>query len=145
MNHPQIVEIANAQNSISVAADLNFQFLQHCAQHPTPQEFKTRLEIKGTQISVSGFGHTATAEARLIRTENGMYAAEYVFSAPLGEKSVEVWRCYVVSNGCLAADPSAQVIICDYNNAYIAKYICGPILLGILGSSLLAPAPREGA
>ena len=144
MNHQQIVEIANAKNALSVLNDLNGRFLEGCTKNATSQEFQTRLEVSGSSIRIDCFGHVATADSRFVRTSTGEFAAEYVFNIPQGLSRAEVWRCYVTANGKLAQDPSGQVTFCDYNNSYIAKHICGPVLLGALHSKIFAAAPGEG-
>ncbi len=144
MNYQQISELAIAKNALTLLSDLNDRFLEGCTKNQTSQEFQTRLEVSGSSIRIDCFGHEATADSRLVRAPTGEFAAEYVFNIRHGESRVEVWRCYVTSNGKLAQDPNAQVTFCDYNNSYVANHICGPVLLGALQSKIFAVAPGEG-
>jgi len=141
VNHQQIAEIANAKNALSALSDLNDRFLEGCTKNPTSPQLPTRLEVSGSSIRIDCFGHEATADSRFVRTPTGEFAAEYVFNILHGESRVEVWRCYVTANGSIAQDPSAQVTFCDYNNSYVAKHICGPVLLGALHSKIFSVAP----
>ena len=144
MNQQQITEIANAKYALSALSDLNDRFLEGCTKNPTSPQFPTLLEVSGSIIRIDCFGHEATADSRFVRAPTGEFAAEYVFNICHGESRVEVWRCYVTSNGKLAQDPSAQVTFCDYNNSNVAEHICGPVLLGALNSKIFAVAPGEG-
>jgi len=144
MNQQEVIEVANANNSLSVTRDLNSNFLVQCAKNGTPQEFATAIEVADQSISISVFGHTARANARFVRTPNGSFSAEYVFRVPMGETAIEVYRFYLTSNGRVAEDVQGQSTICDYDNLYIARHICGRVLLGTLRSRLFSEAPREG-
>ncbi|CAM4136869.1 hypothetical protein [Roseateles saccharophilus] len=144
MNHQQIVEIANATNRLGAAADLNQRFLAHCASNATPQEFNTQLQVNDSQITIQSFGYMASAACRFVRASDGRFAAEYVFRVPFEDKQVEIWRCYLSADGRIVEDLSGKDPVCDYDNAYIAKHICGRVMLGVLRSALFASSGHEG-
>lgn len=145
MNHQQIVEIANAKKSLSVATDFNQRFLSHCESNATPQELATQLQVVGSQISIQSFGYLASAVCRFVRAPEGGFAAEYIFRVPFNDEQLEVWRCYLSTNGRIVEDLNGSDSVCDYNNTYIAKHICGRVLLGVLRSAVFAASGRDGA
>jgi hypothetical protein len=141
MNHQDIVALANAKNALDAMEEKNLLFLQHCNRNGTPSDIQTRLDVSGITLRVDCFGKMAEATCRYVRTVAGGFAAEYVFRIAHGDTSVEAWRCYVTSNARLATDPEGQVTICDCDNSYIAKHICGSVLQGVLQSSAFAVSP----
>jgi hypothetical protein len=144
MNLQEVIKVANANNSLSVARDLNSNFLAHCAKNGTQQEFATAIEVSEQSLSIAAFGYKARANARHVRTSDGRFSTEYVFRVRTGETETEVSRFYLTTDGRVAEDVQGQTAICDYNNLYLAKHICGRVLLGTLRSSLFAASSREG-
>ena len=140
MNPQDIVNISNNKSRLEAILELNKTFLEWVSSHSVPQELPSKVQVDQGTLSVSGFGFAATAAARPVRMTTGAFAIEYVFFVHDGEEKIEVSRFYLTDNGRLAADESTSNIgLTDFNNTYIAKFICGRVLLGILSSKLLAP------
>lgn len=139
MQHADLITIANAANALRILQDLNKQFLAHAQANPSPADVPTALQVGENSISIECFGHLATAAPRAVRAAGDAFLMEYVLSAPFGDERVEVTRFYLSQNGQLLESPSAQRSICDFNNSYVAKHLCGRALLGALASALMQP------
>jgi hypothetical protein len=144
MNHQQVIQISKANNSLATLDSLNIRFLKHCADNATPQDLPTKLEINGHTISINAFGSTVSATGRHVRFEADEFSTEYVFSIKVDEQNVEIWRCYLTSNGKLVKDLAAQSVICDFDNHYVAKHLCGNAMLGVLQSKAFLPTANVG-
>lgn len=146
MNHPQLIEIANAKNQIDAANAMNESFLAHARAHSLPQDVPSKLEFSDQAIQVQAFGYIAEAIPRVVRAEDGGFYVEYVFYVRSEQEPQEVFRFYLTSSGrlveSLGTDASAS--ICDVNNPYIAKHLCGRVMLGILRSPLFLPLTKQG-
>lgn len=145
MNHQQLIQISKARSALATIEPMNAAFLKHCSENSTPQEFPTKLEVDGKSISINAFGMPAVATGRYVLVDTSEFMTEYVFSIAIEGEPVEVWRCYLSSNGNLLQDLETQSTICDYNNSYIAKHLCGNVLLGVLQSTAFVPAAKAGA
>ena len=143
MQHTDIITIANAKAALDRIISLNKQFLQHATAHQVPHDIQAALEVTQERIAIDCFGHLATATPRPVRTSNDLYCMEYVFIVQHGDQAVEVTRFYLSEHGQILESPSAQRSVCDFNNAQIARHLCGRALLGTLTSLLLAPAPAR--
>ncbi len=143
MNHQQIDEIVKVKEKFKRLGQINDEFLKSCSKYAEAEELDAQLVVTGSTIEIDCFGQMAKADSRFVRTQQGDLAAEYVFNITQGESRVEVWRCYVTETRRLAKDPSALDTICDYNNAIIARHICGPVLRGALNSKVFATTESE--
>lgn len=143
MNYQQIDEIVKVKEKLKRLAQINDEFLETCSKYAESKELDARLHVTDATIEIDCFGQMAKADCRFVRTQQGDLAAEYVFNITQGESRVEVWRCYVTATGRLAQDPTALYTFCDYNNAIIARHICGPVLLGALNSKVFAATDSE--
>lgn len=139
MQHADLTKIASAARAFQQIEDLNQQFLAHAAANSTPVNVPSSLQVTSDEIAISCFGHLAKAKPRVVSNGDGVYLMEYVFTAPLESDSVEVFRFYLSQHGHLLESPSAQNAICDFNNSYLARNLCGRALLGTLSSALLRP------
>ena len=140
MNPQDIVNISNSKSRLDAILELNKTFLEWVSSHSAPQDLPSKVQVAHDTLSVDGFGFAATAAARPVKMTAGAFAIEYVFFVGSGEDRIEVSRFYLTDNGRLAADEKTSDIgLTDFNNTYIAKFICGRVLLGILSSKLLAP------
>jgi hypothetical protein len=145
MNHENsIVRIANAKTAIDTIEHIVGQFLANCQKNAAPREFTTKLEVAKKSISINAFGHIANAMGRTVNAAPGEFAQEYIFRVDHGGQALEVWRCYLMSNGKLVANLETKDYICDYNEQYVAKHICGPVLIGVLNSSVYTPQAVVG-
>jgi hypothetical protein len=142
MNSNSVAELANAKSNLESTTELNQRFLDFALIRSSPAGIATKLEVLDQKLVISGFGRTAEATARAVRLPGTDFAMEYAFLVKDGESNVEVWRFYLTPVGQVAETLDDPASICDFNNDYIAKHICGRVLLGILQSPLFAPSPR---
>jgi hypothetical protein len=147
MNQGQLIEIHNANNRITSVSDLNNSFLEIAKAQPAPIDIPSKLEFKNQSILVKFAGHTAEAVPRLVKTLDGDFAYEYVFIVQHrdmdGDREVEVWRFYFLSGGRLTESLADQNPICDFDNNYVAKILCGRVLSGMLNSDLFNMRPKQ--
>jgi hypothetical protein len=136
MQPVQIANLRNTADSLQRLWDLNKKFLAHATAHSTTAELSSALQVSGNSICIDCFGHLASATSRAVRDGVNSYLIEYAFLASIDGESVEVTRFYLSENGRLLDAPQAANAICDYNNTYVAKHICGLALLGALASPL---------
>ncbi len=139
MNPQEFVEISNANNSFESIVELNKSFIEWVINHAEPQNVPSKVSVDQGTFSVAGFGFTAKAVPRAIRLTTGAFAMEFVFLVDTENDEVEVSRFYLTDAGKLVADANnLNSTLADYNNIYIAKFICGKVLQGILKSKILA-------
>ena len=139
MNPQEIVEILNANNSFESIVGLNNLFIEWVISHAEPQNVPSKVSVDQGTFSVAGFGFTAKAVPRAIRLTPGAFAMEFVFLVDSENEEIEVSRFYLTEVGKLVADATnLNSTLTDYNNMYIAKFICGRVLQGILKSKILA-------
>ena len=143
MSQQQIIDISNANKAIGTIEKLNLVFLDHCEMHATSKEFSTALKLADNMISIDAFGNLANAKGRRVRSPSGEFFFEYIFRVAVEECGVEIWRFYLTSNGLIVRDLETQSNVCDYNNIYIAKHLCGNVLAGVLQSNIFSPTPRS--
>jgi hypothetical protein len=145
MNKQVVIEIANAKNRIDTIQELNAKFLAHAHEHSTPQGILTKLEVTGHGIAVHCFGYNAETKTRVVQTSDGEFSIEYVFFIAQDEDRHEVWRFYLRADGRLYESPESPSGICDFNNQYVATYICSHLLFSVLKSPIFAPLPKAGS
>ena len=144
MNDQVVIEIANAKNRIDTVQKLNAKFLAYAQEHSTPQGIPTKLEVTAHEIGVHCFGHKVETKPRVVQTSDGEFSIEYVFFIAQDEDQHEVWRFYLKADERLYESLESPSGICDFNNQYVAKYICSHLLLSVLKSPIFAPLPKAG-
>ncbi len=137
MNSHRHIESLNNLSWYESIFDQHRLFLGNLKLNPTCADLKKDVEIIDNGICVSAFGYTAEAIPRAVKYNNNFFI-EYIFFISNGELKEEVWRFYL-DETCVLGSPEGQTHICDIQNKYIAKHICGRVLLGILNSSLISP------
>lgn len=139
MNPQEIADISNANNSFKSIVELKNSFIEWVINHAEPQNVPSKVSVDQGTFSVAGFGFTAKAVPRAIRLTTGAFAMEFVFLVDIENDEVEVTRFYLTDDGKLVADATnLNSTLTDYNSMYIAKFICGRVLQGILKSKILA-------
>lgn len=140
MDKLDLLKIHNAKSAIERITAINQGFLTNAIKYATCSSTQSSLQMYGDDLAVDCFGHLATARPRCVRTATGSYFMEYVFTVPSGSQMIEVTRFYLSEGGQVLDDPTTQGFICEHNNFRIAMHLCARVLLGFLGSPLLAPA-----
>jgi hypothetical protein len=144
MNHQQVIQISKANNSLATLDSLNIRFLKHCADNATPQDLPTKLEINGHTISINAFGSTVSATGRHVLFRADEFSTEYIFSIKVDGQDVEVWRFYLTFNGRLVQNIEVQSEVCDFDNQYVARHLCGNVMLALLQSKAFLPSAKIG-
>ena len=144
MNQEMALEIANAHNRIKSIHEQHATFLQHLSEHAEPEGLPAKITIQDQSVTVNCFGNAITAEPKVVMDDEGFFAIEYVFYVREEENEEELWRFYLTSNGRLVSRLEQDSPICDFNNRYVAKYICGPVMNAALDSILFKPTERHG-
>lgn len=139
MNRELVIKIANAHNGIKLAQETWGKFLDHLKNHTDPEDVPSKISVSDGFISVDCFGTTISAAPRTVSDGAGGFAIEYVFYTSEFQESEEVWRFYLTSGGHLASSLEQQDNICDFDNRFIAKYICLAVLNNALESSIFRP------
>ena len=143
MNDDDLLTITNAHNRIERIRELGDQFIEHVAGNLVPEGIPATLDVDNTSLRVTAFGKTLTAEPRVVRSQAD-YLLEYVFEAKIGDDEiVQVATFYLSLDGHLYSDSECENRVCDYNNRFIAKYICGNVALGAINSRLFEPSPGD--
>jgi len=143
MNKEIALKIINANGRIETLRELNTRFLQHLAKNCQPERVPGKITVEENKISIDCFGYTAVAESRVVDSGDRVFWMEYVFSVNEHDLEYELWRFYLSPNGYLETLPNNGDHICDYDNRYVADYICKAVLHSALGSMLFAPKEKN--
>jgi hypothetical protein len=135
----QRIEIAHSR--INSARERQSTFVQHLADSEIQEEMPCKLEIDGNSVIVKCFGAEVRADPRVTIKDKDEFITEYIFYATVEEQKEEIWRFYLTSNGLLESAPTGYSRICDYDNSYVAKHICIPVVNAVLNSFLFKPTP----
>lgn len=139
MNHEIENRVANAHNRIKTARETCDRFVEHLKSHTDPGGVPGRVFIENGIISVDCFGQVISAAPRTVADGDSGFAIEYVFCSSESEESEEVWRFYLTSGGRLVYSLEQKDHICDFDNRFVAKYICLQVLNNALDSSVFRP------
>ncbi|CAM0557915.1 hypothetical protein EHLJMEHL_03006 [Vreelandella titanicae] len=139
MNQEIAIKVTNAHNRIKLVRETLGKFLDHLKSHTDPEGLPSKISIEDGVISVDCFGTAISAVPRTVSDGASRFAIEYVFYNGEAKKSEEVWRFYLTSEGYLVNTLERQDSICDFDNRFIAKYICLSVLSNALDSSMFLP------
>ena len=139
MNQEIAMKVTNAHNRIKIARETWGEFLDHLKNHTDPEGVPSKISVEDGVISVDCFGTAISAIPRTVSDGESRFAIEYVFYFSESEGGEEVWRFYLTSGGQLVSSLEQQDSICDFNNRFVAKHICLPVLSNALDSSMFRP------
>lgn len=140
MNHDIANRVANAHNRINIARETWDKFLDHLKTHTDPEGVPSKISVEDGVVSVDCFGRVISAAPRTVSDGSSGFAIEYVFYTGESEEREEIWRFYLTSGGHLVNSLEQQDHICDFDNRFIAKHICLPVLNYALDSSMFRPS-----
>lgn len=145
MKQSDLFKISAAQHQLLHIREIHNRFTTFVINHAKPNEFPTEIKCEVDDFSIDWYGIVAKATPTyVIDTSDDTFAVEYRFLVSQNDESdkpIEVWRFYLSANGVLVDGFESRNQICTYDNKYIASNICGPVILGLLNSSLLQPTP----
>ena len=132
-------EISNADRYINEIYKLLTDFLAYLDNHAEPEVVPGRIVVQDKTISIECYGFRLSANPRVVRDEQGYFAVEYIFYAREEEVEEELWRFYLTEDRRLRVSIDGDDSLCDFDNRFVARYICVPVMQAALKSVLFKP------
>ena len=143
MNREIELEITNAARYIQEIKELLNDFLAHLDGHADPEVVPGRIVVQDQTISIECYGGLSLrADPKVVKDGRGDFAIEYVFCAREGESEEELWRFYLTEDRRLRVSIDGDDSLCDFDNRYVAGYICVPVMHAALSSLIFKPTEK---